>query len=279
MKRRSGIITLSLLILLQVFGSGLAMGTVDSVPGGSLVAVNPSSLESPIATTVVVLDDSSSLTVKINGTAYSFAEQQPYIQNSRTLVPLNFVTEALGASVRSDYPYVAISTANPERHIQLQIGDRVALVNGGQTIIDAAPEIKAETTMIQLSFVGQALGADVKYVKVTKWTDRDGNIIWPAHDGFHGEPVKLTLQPGTRVDRYGSEYGTFVCPEGIPYERRSLAPGSETKPYNVYEVKQPIEVLSGEIAPWFDQPGGGVQYVFDKSIRELIDAGVLVKVG
>jgi len=41
---------------------------------------------------------------------------------------------------------------------------------------------------------------------------------------------------------------------GTPYDCRSLAPGTETKPYNVYEVVKPVEALSGKIAPWFDKP-------------------------
>jgi hypothetical protein len=80
------------------------------------------------------------------------------------------------------------------------------------------------------------------------------------------------------VDRYGYEGGTFVSPEGTPYENRSLAPGTETKPYNVYEVVQPVEVQGGEVAPWFGQPGGGIQYEFSDSIENLVNAGVLRRV-
>jgi hypothetical protein len=48
--------------------------------------------------------------------------------------------------------------------------------------------------------------------------------------------VETTLKPGTRIDRYGYDSGTFVSPEGTPYANRALEPGTETKPYNVYEV-------------------------------------------
>ncbi|MEN6351748.1 MAG: glycohydrolase toxin TNT-related protein [Syntrophomonas sp.] len=279
MKRKSGIfILLTLVILIQVFGSGLALSTVDSSSGGSSTSADPLS-SAVLNPTVEVLADSSSITVKVNGKAFDFSEQSPYISNSRTMVPLSFVSQALGASVKCDDSYIMISTEEPQKHIQLRLGERAALFNGGQILIETAPEIKAGTTMVPVSFISQALGAEVKYIKITRWTDKDGNIKWPANDGFKGESMKMTLQPGSRIDRYGSEYGTFVCPEGVSYEMRSLAPGSETKPYNVYEVQKPVEVLSGEIAPWFDQPGGGIQYMFDKSIRELIEAGILIKVG
>ncbi|TPE68209.1 T7SS effector LXG polymorphic toxin [Halalkalibacterium halodurans] len=105
-----------------------------------------------------------------------------------------------------------------------------------------------------------------------------GNIRWPINDGFEGVAKDATLRPGTRIDRYGFESGTFVSPEGISYEMRSLAPGTKSKPYHVYEVLKPIEGFEGKIAPWFDEVGGGVQYKLTKSIQELIDEGYLREV-
>lgn len=279
MKRKSGVfILLALIVLLQVLGTGLALGSVGSSYDNSSTTAGSSTPAEPDAT-LEVYDNSGSITIKVNGEAFEFTGQKPYISSSRTMVPLSFVAQALGALVNWNYPYLTISEEEKETHIQLKIGDRVALLNGGQALIDVSPAVNEGTAMVPLSFISQALGAEVKYIKITKWTDQAGNIIWPANDGFKGEPVRITLHPGTRIDRYGSEYGTFVCPEGVPYEKRSLAPGSETKPYNVYAVLKPVEVQAGEIAPWFDQPGGGTQYMFDKSIRELIEAAILKKVG
>jgi len=115
--------------------------------------------------------------------------------------------------------------------------------------------------------------------KAGKWVDEAGHIIWPPNRGFAGEPKSTFLETGSRVDRYGYEGGTFVSPEGTPYLNRSLAPGTDLQPYNVYEVVKPVEVQAGEIAPWFDQPGGGLQYEFSKPINELIEDGTLRRVG
>ena len=65
-------------------------------------------------------------------------------------------------------------------------------------------------------------------------------INWPPNRGFLGEPKRTTLMPGTRVDRYGSEFGHFVSPEGTPYEMISLAPGTDLEPYTIYEVIKPV---------------------------------------
>jgi hypothetical protein len=107
------------------------------------------------------------------------------------------------------------------------------------------------------------------YAENNNWVDKAGNSIWPPNRGLDGEAVIKILKPGTRIDRYGFEGGTFVSPEGIPYPNRSLAPGTEKKPYNVYEVIKPIEVQAGKIAPWFGEPGGGIQYELSESIKKL----------
>jgi RHS repeat-associated protein len=114
--------------------------------------------------------------------------------------------------------------------------------------------------------------------KTGKWVDDAGNIIWPKNDGFAGVADDVTLQPGTMIDRYGYEGGSFVSPEGIPYEMRSLAPGTEVKPYHIYEVVKPVDGLGGEIAPWFGQPGGGTQYKLNQTIQELLDGGYIKEV-
>src|SRR5690348_10221416 len=89
---------------------------------------------------------------------------------------------------------------------------------------------------------------------------------YPPNRGFLDSPTTETLKPGTMIDRYGFEGGTFVSPVGTPYEMRALAPDSLSKPYNVYEVVKPAEVSSGKVAPWFGQPGKGTQYEFSKTI-------------
>ena len=48
---------------------------------------------------------------------------------------------------------------------------------------------------------------------LARWTDASGSYIYPPKNGFQldvtGNPIlgNMTLQPGTRVDRFGSEYG------------------------------------------------------------------------
>lgn len=52
----------------------------------------------------------------------------------------------------------------------------------------------------------------------------EGDINWPPNRGLLGEPDSMTVLPGTIIDRFGYEGGTFVSPYGVPYEMRALAP-------------------------------------------------------
>jgi hypothetical protein len=100
---------------------------------------------------------------------------------------------------------------------------------------------------------------------------------WPPNRGFLDPPVPATLSPGTRIDRFGHEGGTFVSPEGTPFTLRGLPPESGKKPYNIYEVVKPLDVQSGTAAPAF---GGGLgpQYELPASIDVLVKSGHLRRV-
>ncbi|WP_416054434.1 TNT domain-containing protein [Pectobacterium polonicum] len=98
---------------------------------------------------------------------------------------------------------------------------------------------------------------------------------WPPNRGFDGDSSKFTLLPGSTIDRYGSEYGTFASPEGTPYRDRALKPGSDGRPYNLYEVTKPITVDAGDIKGWFGYEGGGTQYELPDKIINLLDNGSL----
>lgn len=99
-----------------------------------------------------------------------------------------------------------------------------------------------------------------------------GSWRYPPADGYalgpDGKPVRWvdTLVPGRRIDRYGSEYGGFLAPAGLPYTTRSIPPSNLVGTpaagcnYHLYEVLRPFAVQAGPIAPWFFQLGGGMQY-------------------
>ncbi|KAM3497280.1 hypothetical protein MY10362_009363 [Beauveria mimosiformis] len=126
-----------------------------------------------------------------------------------------------------------------------------------------------------------------------KYGNGKGWFEYPPKDGFElandGEAIKssYTLCPGDKVDRVGHENGTFLAPWGTPYEQRSLVPANlATDPkfsdgtlynYHVYEVIKDLTVEAGPIAPWFEQPGNGIQYHLAMPVWQAVRDGFLVE--
>ncbi|ANZ37712.1 hypothetical protein BBK82_18275 [Lentzea guizhouensis] len=86
------------------------------------------------------------------------------------------------------------------------------------------------------------------------------------------------LPAGTEVDRYGDQSGNLVYVAGTPFPERSLVPSWINRPYRVYRLRRPLEVLTGVAVPWFEQPGGGTAYLLPKAVEEMIAEGVLVEI-
>lgn len=108
---------------------------------------------------------------------------------------------------------------------------------------------------------------------------------WPIQP-MRGEPP-LTLfrhkrmehlPAGTEIDRFGDELGNLTYDSGTPFEQRSLVPEWVNRPYHVYQLQRPLEVLVGVAIPWFDQPGGGTAYLLPSAVGDLLQNGELVEV-
>ena len=105
----------------------------------------------------------------------------------------------------------------------------------------------------------------------------DVSVKWPKNRGFvAGEGGRASVLPGQTLDRFGGNHGSFMSPSGTPASARSLTPGTELKPLNSFEVLKPFEVDAGRAAPWFKQPGGGLQFdLGTRTVQDLIDAQIL----
>ncbi|HED6588371.1 TPA: glycohydrolase toxin TNT-related protein, partial [Campylobacter coli] len=139
----------------------------------------------------------------------------------------------------------------------------------------------------------------------------DGEIDWPKNYGYKipPKPKEITLKKGTKLDRYGDNSGSFVCPfeekkGAISYKKRSLPYEDNEamqKTYKRYEVLEDINMESvdrkvkmsgndklvkkierlkeqnefhspkeGKISPHFDQEDGGTQIKLPISIESLM---------
>lgn len=87
----------------------------------------------------------------------------PYVKEKRTMVPLRFVSETLGATVNWNSQQQKITITNKNRTIVLHKGSKSVLLNGKKHLVEAAPEIRGGTTFVPLRFISEHLGAKIQY--------------------------------------------------------------------------------------------------------------------
>src|SRR5271157_2905199 len=69
-----------------------------------------------------------------------------------------------------------------------------------------------------------------------KWIDDKAQVKWPPNNGCAAAPVSETLAPGTLIDRFGSEGGSFFSPKGESFDARAVPYVCSQMVYTVYRV-------------------------------------------
>ncbi|NLC62966.1 MAG: copper amine oxidase, partial [Thermoanaerobacterales bacterium] len=108
--------------------------------------------------------DITDVTVIVNGKEVVFPDQQPYInKNNRTMVPVRFVSESLGANVGLNNTTKTVTITKDAKNIMLTIGSNTAVVDGKAVNFDTKAEFKNDRNMVPLRFISEVLGADVSW--------------------------------------------------------------------------------------------------------------------
>ncbi|WP_168121721.1 stalk domain-containing protein [Paenibacillus sp. HB172176] len=98
------------------------------------------------------------LTVEINGNPIDF-DQQPIVQEGRTLVPLRQIFEALGAEIEWNEATRTINAVKKDTTLKLTLGDSVGYVNG-EAIPLHTPAISVNgRTMVPARLASETFGA------------------------------------------------------------------------------------------------------------------------
>jgi hypothetical protein len=112
-------------------------------------------------------------------------EQAAYVKQGRTLVPLRFIGESLGAQVAwNDTAKQAVIKLG-ESTMTVTVGSKVAYVDGEMTTLEVPAEIKGGRTFVPLRFVSESFGAFVDYDSEAKsvlvrYVDETGWEIYSA---------------------------------------------------------------------------------------------------
>jgi hypothetical protein len=180
--------------------------------------------------------------VTVNGVPVSFSGTQPQSVGGRVLVPLRGVMEQLGAFVGYDGPTRTVTAQKGNIDISLKLGDRNARVNGQDRVLDVPAQTIGGTTMVPLRFMGEALGADIKYdaatmtIAISTTGDNGGNNGNNGNNGGNsGGPVAIT---NFRVDTTGwlklGDRANFTL-EGTPGGQASVIISGLAQPVRLTE--------------------------------------------
>ena len=87
----------------------------------------------------------------------------PIIANSRTMLPVRYVAEALGASIDWDGATSTATLTTADTKIKITVGAATATVNGQAVPLDSPAFIEKDRTYMPVRFVAETLGATVTW--------------------------------------------------------------------------------------------------------------------
>jgi len=108
------------------------------------------------------------IAVLLDGRKIQFPDEKPQVDSSsRILIPVRFVSEALGAKV--DFAGKDVIITKSGKTIRLTIGSNVVTVNGVKKTLDTKAIASNGRTLVPLRFVSEALEQKVEWDKVGRW--------------------------------------------------------------------------------------------------------------
>lgn len=95
----------------------------------------------------------------------------PFIENGRTLIPLRFVSEALGAEVTYQEEKNGCKIEKDGKVIEITFGSSEFLVNGKPVLCDAPIKVTEGRTMVPLRFISEELGYNIY------WNEKNEAVV------------------------------------------------------------------------------------------------------
>ena len=108
--------------------------------------------------------------VKLNNTILGF-ETPPVIEDGRTLIPLRFLFETMGADVGWYNEHQMAVVQQNDRTVEITINNPIASVNGATATMDVPARLIESKTMVPLRFLSENLGYTVE------WDDEANMVI------------------------------------------------------------------------------------------------------
>ncbi|MGG1652324.1 copper amine oxidase N-terminal domain-containing protein [Paenibacillus sp. NRS-1783] len=198
--------------------------------------------------TTEAASSSKPIEVLLNAKKIQFPDAKPFQdENDYVMVPIRFVSEALGAKVgwEKNGGQLAVSIKNDAHAVNMTVGQNTATVDGQTKTYETKIILKQNRTFVPLRLVSEGLGQTVEWDKVSRWVWIGKKEIAALEDTGHQavsiEPYKKVIstipallsnsadQPYDKVmifkqsdlpikllrDIYSVE--PYTAPSGVPY--------------------------------------------------------------
>ncbi len=144
----------------------------------------------------------------VTGAVYAM-DAAPYIEDGRTLVPVRYLADALGAKTAWDETTQKVTVTEGSTTIMLTIGSTALAVSGTARQMDVAPVIRDGRTYLPARYVAEALGAKVDW-------DQDSQTVTITLGDAAVPPITPpVVQPATgQIDMAAAVSGTLQPPAG-----------------------------------------------------------------
>ena len=106
-----------------------------------------------------------SVSVTINNEKVVFEDAAPFIDsNNRTLVPIRFISEELGAQVEWDQANQTVTIIKEQMKVNLTVGQKTMIVSGKTKTMDTTPTMKEGRLFVPVKYIGELLNVDVEWL-------------------------------------------------------------------------------------------------------------------
>lgn len=208
--------------------------------------------------------------VLVNGKEVDFPDTQPYLdKSSRTMVPVRFVSEALGGAVEWDGDTRTVTMTRGTIVAKLIIGKKEITVMGIKKTIDVAPVVQNSRTMVPLRFVSEAFGCAVTWDGKTRTvTIKDEGKNTYKMGSF---TVEITSEDETEK---GSSGGLVVFKESGLIVIEDV-PRDDTKPGLSFDIK--VDLPNTDIPKQFEEARSLLKQVVSAKLADEIIAYAMQK--
>lgn len=169
------------------------------------------------AKTIQVTIDSNDVYTQDDAVIKTTLDVAACIENDITMVPIRFVTEELGAVVEWNHDTKEVTITKNEEQVVIKIGDVNAksVKDGVESmfVLNAAPSIVNDRTLVPLRFVSENLGAKVEYIEPTRQvliTDEEPAVVVGTLEIPKSLFRTSFLANSNMVNMYGIDYALQV---------------------------------------------------------------------